>query len=76
MRILVGSMKTATSTERKKHVRAQVIAERYDVTERCVFNWADKGRIPVIRIGKTARFDFEAVIEAIEGEAAPREAVR
>lgn len=52
----------------KSHVRAAVIADRYDVTERCVFAWADQGKIPVIRIGKTVRFDLEAVILAVESQ--------
>lgn len=66
-------MKTAPSTTEKPRVRAKVIADRYDVTERCVFNWKDAGKIPFIQIGKTIRFDLDAVIAAIEGkqEASP-----
>lgn len=52
-------------------VRASVIAKRYDVTERCVFNWKDAGTIPHIKIGKTIRFRLSDVISAIEGAGAP-----
>jgi len=62
-------MSEATETRR---VRASMIAKRYDVSERCVRNWAETGIIPSIRIGKTVRFDMEAVIEAIEGKEAAR----
>jgi hypothetical protein len=54
-------------------VRAQVIADRYDVTDRCVFLWKDQGRIPFIKIGKTIRFDLAKVIETLEGAAAGKE---
>lgn len=60
-------MQTTFPTE-KTLVRAKTIAKRYDVTERCVFNWKDEGRIPFVKIGKTVRFDFEAVVEVIEGK--------
>jgi hypothetical protein len=52
----------------EKLVRAKTIAERYDVTERSVFNWKDEGKIPCVKIGKTIRFDLAAVIAAIEGK--------
>ena len=55
-----------------RRVRARVIADHYSVTERCVLTWKDQGRIPHIKIGKCVRFDFAAVIEAIEGKAAAR----
>lgn len=48
-------------------VRARTIAKRYDVTERCVFNWKDRGQIPFVQIGKTIRFPLAAVIAKLEG---------
>ncbi len=65
-------MKTAPKTDPPnngdgKLVRASVIAKRYDVTERSVFNWAEQGMIPCVRIGKTVRFDLNAVIAKLEG---------
>jgi hypothetical protein len=68
--MLVGNMNVATLQESGPRVRAGVIAKRYDVTERCVHLWANQGRIPSIKIGKTVRFDLNAVIEAIEGKGA------
>ena len=71
MRKVVGVMNAETLSE-KKLVRAKVIAERYDVTDRCVFLWAGQGRIPSVKIGKTIRFDLGAVVEAIEGKGGAR----
>ena len=47
-------------------VRAKVIAERYSVTERSVFNWKAQGRIPFVQIGKTIRFPLCDVIQKLE----------
>jgi hypothetical protein len=66
MRILGAVVNTALPTEQPR-VRAKVIADRYNVTERCVLQWGDSGKIPRIKIGKTVRFDFNAVVAAIEG---------
>lgn len=63
---------TSTLTSSKALVRASAIAQRYDVTERCVFKWKDKGLIPFVKIGRAIRFDFEAVVEAIEGKGGAR----
>lgn len=63
-------MNTEAIHEEKPRVRAAVIAKRYDVTERCVFNWKDEGKIPFIQIGKTIRFDLDAVVAKLEGDAA------
>ena len=52
----------------KPRVRARDIAKHYGVCERAVFAWKDQGKIPYIKIGKTIRFDFDAVVEAIEGK--------
>jgi len=57
------------STEEKitTRVRAKVLAKRYDVSERAILLWAEQGKIPHFRIGKTVRFDLDAVIAVIEG---------
>jgi hypothetical protein len=67
MRKVVAVMQTTAISEAPK-VRAKVIADRYDVSERCVFQWKDRNLIPFIQVGKTIRFDLEAVIAAIEGK--------
>lgn len=66
-------MQTALPTNNEPRVRAKVIADRYGVTERCVLQWGETGRIPRIKIGKTVRFNLALVVEAIEGkqEASP-----
>lgn len=50
-------------------VRAKVVAKRYDVTERSVFNWFERGVIPGFRIGKTVRFNLAEVVAKLEGGA-------
>lgn len=55
-------------TRNKRYVRAQVLADRWDITVRAVEIRAAKGLIPCIRIGKSLRFDLAAVIEAVEGK--------
>lgn len=62
-------MKTQKKQKKDGLVRANVIADHYDVTERCVLYWKDKGLIPFVKINQTVRFDFEKVKEAIEGKA-------
>jgi excisionase family DNA binding protein len=44
-------------------VRAKVIAAHFGVHPRTVRLWAESGAIPVVRIGGSIRFDFEAVAE-------------
>ena len=57
----------STATAESPLVRAKVIARRYDVTERCVFNWFERGVIPGFRIGKTVRFNLAEVVAKLEG---------
>ena len=71
MRIL-GTVMQTTATQEAPRVRAKVIADRYGVTERCVLQWGESGRIPRIKIGKTVRFNLAAVVEPIEGEGGAR----
>jgi hypothetical protein len=58
-----------TENAEQSLVRAKVIAKRYDVTERSVFNWFDRGVIPGFRIGKTVRFNLAEVVAKLEGGA-------
>ncbi len=49
-------------------VRARDVAARYQVTERAVALWAERGVIPHIKIGgKTLRFNLADVIAKLEG---------
>lgn len=59
-------MKTSSNYEHPRYVRAAAIAKAYDVSARCVYLWAESGKIPYIRIGKTIRFDCERVYAALE----------
>lgn len=64
----------STNTEGSQdRVTAQDIAKRYKVSPRAVLHWKDKGLIPHIKIGKTVRFDMQAVVAAIEGKPQPVE---
>ena len=51
------------SPTRQPLVRANVIADYFGVHKRTVRLWAESGAIPVVRIGGSIRFDFEAVVE-------------
>jgi hypothetical protein len=59
-------MDTKKNANTPLFVRTKVIAERYSVTERSVFNWKAQGRIPFVQIGKTIRFPLCEVIEKLE----------
>jgi hypothetical protein len=57
-----------TGEQSEKFVSAEDVATRYKVTSRAVLQWAARGIIPSIRIGKkTVRFNIVAVRVALEG---------
>jgi hypothetical protein len=64
---LVKTTKTAPDGE---HVKAKVLAKRYNVTEATIYNWAKSGKIPSVSFCGVIRFDMEAVRAVIEGGAA------
>lgn len=61
-----------SEAEQKKRglVKAEVIAERYDVSPRLVYKWKDEGRIPFVKIGRTIRFNLADVIKTLEAATA------
>jgi hypothetical protein len=67
------SAKKVTIDPGSPRVKAAVIAQKYGVTERTIYLWAEKGKrgekggIPSIRINGTVRFDLALVTAAIEG---------
>lgn len=60
-----GIITTATTTAPRPLVRAKVIADLLDVSNRCVALWAQNGIIPCVRVGGTLRFDLDAVMREI-----------
>lgn len=59
---------STTNEAPASRVKAKDIAAHYKVAERTVYKWKDDGLIPFIKIGKSVRFDMQAVVEAIEGK--------
>ena len=53
--------------KRRGLVKAEVIAERYDVSTRLVYKWKDEGVIPHVKIGRTIRFNLAEVVTKLEG---------
>ena len=51
-------------------VRAETIATYFGVHKRTVALWAERGDIPVVRIGGSMRFDFAEVERIARGEEA------
>ena len=42
------------------------MAERLSITERCLRDWRTRKVVPYYKIGKTVRFDADAVFDALE----------
>jgi PTS system nitrogen regulatory IIA component len=55
------------STEQTEILNAEQVARRYKVAQSTVYEWADKGVLPAIRLGGTVRFRNDALI-AFENE--------
>ena len=49
-------------------VRAREIAERIAVHPATIWRWAAAGVVPSIRVGRTVRFDPDAVKAALEAQ--------
>jgi len=53
--------------QNKPRVKAQVVADKYNVSSRYILQLAAQSKIPCIRIGKKCvRFELDAVSAAIE----------
>jgi excisionase family DNA binding protein len=55
-----------TSPSTETLVRPGVVAAHFSVTERTILHWAHVGKIPSVKIGKTVRFNLEAVLGAVK----------
>ena len=42
------------------------LCERLAITQQSVIRWRHKGKIPFLQIGSTVRFNFPAVVKALE----------
>lgn len=60
------AVKQNDSPAEPKWWTAAEIAWEYRVSARAVLAWKESGKIPCIQIGKTVRFDREAVRKIIE----------
>jgi excisionase family DNA binding protein len=49
-----------TSTSRS-HARIEEFAEYYGVSRRTVYYWAEKGKIPVVRVGGSLRIPLSFI---------------
>jgi hypothetical protein len=52
-------------TDEQKLVNKHTIARRYDVSERTIQGWMDRGTLPFLKIGYMVRFDIAACDLAI-----------
>jgi excisionase family DNA binding protein len=67
---LTPEVHTQKAHTRLPLVRAETIATYFGVHKRTVALWAERGDIPVVRIGGSMRFDFEEVERKARGEEA------
>lgn len=44
------------------------LCNRLDITEPTVIRWENKGKIPCFRIGSNVRYNWQTVINALEGK--------
>jgi excisionase family DNA binding protein len=47
-------------------ITTQELMKRLQVTEPTIIKWREKGYIPFIKIGRSVRFDYQAVVKALE----------
>ncbi len=66
-------MATQTTSEREQLMKAEELADRWQVKENHVYRLARDGKIPVVKVGRYTRFRRQ-MIEAYErGEWTPEE---
>lgn len=53
------------SEQRPKFFTATELASALRVQPQTVYRWARRGVIPVVRAGRTTRFDFQEVLRAL-----------
>ena len=41
------------------------VAEMFQVTERTIEKWVSDGSLPAVRLGRTVRFDREAILKKV-----------
>jgi excisionase family DNA binding protein len=56
----------STVADEQKLVKKRKIAHRYDVSERTIQEWMDKGKLPFRKIGYMVRFDPEECDRALD----------
>lgn len=57
---------SGTSMASEGLLRKSELAQRLKVSARTIDNWVSAGRIPCLRIGRVTRFDWAAVLQALE----------
>jgi excisionase family DNA binding protein len=57
----------AAATASQSLVRAETIAEQFNLAKSAVYEYAKAGRIPCVRVGRHVRFDVAAVRSALGG---------
>ena len=50
------------------YVKAEAVAEHFDVSEKTVWRWAREGTIPCYRIGRSLRFVIEEIEASVRKE--------
>ena len=49
-------------------INRKVLCERLDITEPTAIRWEKKRKIPSFRIGSNVRYNWQSVINALEGK--------
>lgn len=58
-------MKTTATAKNHPLVGPEEVSKALNVSRNTVLNWANRGEIPCIKIGKTFRFSLKKISEAI-----------
>jgi excisionase family DNA binding protein len=60
-----GSLLPSKAPGDQNYLSRQELAEKLNVSPNTIANWENRGRIPSLRFGSVVRYDFHAVVEAL-----------
>ena len=66
LKALILAMPLAGVNEPADIIDRATLCKRLNITEPTVIRWEKKGKIPVMRIGSSIRYNWQTVIKALE----------